>query len=154
MNSNLIFNSIQDIELHINALYRLAMADGIFDPREIQYIQSIAKSYSVFFPEFSSEKCLETTLSDDEFASALKNISASPVRAKLLLKDLIVLGHIDGHFTDDEKDLVAQIGQQLGISLDIVKQLEVYVKDMLDDLNKLNVVIYGTTSEEIGSANP
>ncbi len=154
MNIDLIFDSAEDIELHINALNRLAMADNDFDPREKQYIQSVAKSYSVLYPSFSSEKCLETTLSDDEFNKALEKIKTSPVRSRMLLKDLIVLGHVDGHYTDDEKELVSQIGQKLDIASDIVKELEVCIKNMLDDVNKLNFVIYGTTVSEAGCVKP
>lgn len=153
MNIALIFDSTEDIELHINALNRLAMADNDFDPRVKQYIQSVAKSYSVFYPSFSSEKCLETTLSGDEFNKALEKIKTSPVRSRMLLKDLIVLGHVDGHYTDDEKELVSQIGQKLDIASDIVKELEVCIKNMLDDVNKINFVIYGTTVGESGCIN-
>ena len=147
---DLIFDSAEDIELHINALNRLAMADNVFDQREKQFIQNIAKSYAINYPSFSSEKCFETTLSDDEFNKALEKIKTSPVRSKMLLKDLIVLGHIDGHYTDDEKELVSQISQKLDIASDIVTELEVCIKNILDDINNLNSVIYGITVNETG----
>ena len=150
MNIDLIFDSADEIELHINALNRLAMADGVFDPSEKQYIQSVAKAYTVIYPTFSTDNCLNATLSEDEFNTALEKIKTSPQRSKMLLKDLIVLGHIDGHYTDDEKELVAQIGQKLDIAIEVVKQLEDCVQNLLKDIEKLNFVIYETAVNEAG----
>ena len=103
-----------NMRFHINALKKIAVADGQFSESEQRFIEEIAGIYCCAIPGLNPVALLESTITDEDFAKNLENLASFQPRARLLLKDLISLGHIDGDYSEPEKKLVREIGGDPG----------------------------------------
>lgn len=129
--------SENDICFHLNALKKLAMADGVFDDSEKRFIDQIAQMYCLSYPKLDFESLQNRELTDEEYAQGLDNLKQNALMSKLLLKDLISLGYADGNYSEPERKRVREIGAQLNISEESIQRLE----QAVDSVVKSNVLM-------------
>ena len=134
--------SEEDIRFHLSALKKLAMADGVYDDSEKRFIDQITQVYISSYPDLDFETMQKKELSDEEYAQGLENLKQNKLRAKLLLKDLITLGHADGDYSEPERKLVQEISEKLNLSKEYVRLLEKAVDDMLRATLFMNNVLF------------
>ena len=131
-----------NIRFHINVLKKIAVADGRFSESEQRFIEEVAGIYCSAIPGLDPFVLMESTITDEEYAQNLEKLASFQSRARLLLKDLISLGHIDGNYSDPEKKLVREIGGKMNIPEDVIGKLEAAVEDLLKATSALNAVLY------------
>ena len=131
-----------NIRFHINVLKKIAVADGRFSESEQRFIEEVAGIYCSAIPGLDPFVLMESTITDEECAQNLEKLASFQSRARLLLKDLISLGHIDGNYSDPEKKLVREIGGKMSIPEDVIGKLEAAVEDLLKATSALNAVLY------------
>lgn len=131
-----------NIRFHICMLKKIAVADGYFSESEQRFIAETAAIYCTAIPELDPVQLMESTITDEEYAQNLEKLSSFQPRARLLLKDLISLGHIDGDYSDPEKKLVREIAGKMNVSEEIVGKLELTVEDLIKATSALNAVLY------------
>ena len=131
-----------NIRFHINTLKKIAVADGSFSKSEQRFIEEVACFYCSAIPELDPYQLLEATITDEEYAQNLEKLASFQSRARLLLKDLISLGHIDGKYSDPEKKLVREIGGKMSIPEDVIGKLETAVEDLLKATASINAILY------------
>ena len=131
-----------NVRFHICTLKKIAVADGYFSESEQRFIEEVANIYCSAVPELNPVELMDSTITDEEFNNNLKSLASFQPRARLLLKDLISLGHIDGNYSDPEKKLVREIGGKLSIPEDVIEKLEVAVEDLNKATAAMNAVLY------------
>lgn len=131
-----------NIRFHVNVLKKIAVADGRFSESEQRFIEEVAGIYCSAIPGLDPFVLMESTITDEEYAQNLEKLASFQSRARLLLKDLISLGHIDGNYSDPEKKLVREIGGKMNIPEDVVGKLETAVDDLLKATSAINAVLY------------
>ena len=142
MDTSCFIMTEDNIRFHINALKKIAVADGRFSESEQRFIEEVAGIYCSAIPGLDPFVLMESTITDEEYAQNLEKLASFQSRARLLLKDLISLGHIDGNYSDPEKKLVREIGGKMSIPEDVIGKLEAAVEDLLKATSALNAVLY------------
>ena len=142
MDTSCFIMTEDNIRFHINALKKIAVADGQFSENEQSFIEEIAGIYCCAIPGLNPVALLESTITDEEYSQDLEKLASFQSRARLLLKDLISLGHIDGDYSDPEKKLVREIGGKMNIPEDVIGKLETAVDDLNKATSALNAVLY------------
>lgn len=142
MENNQQLLSENDICFHLNALKKLAMADGVYDDSEKRFIDQITQVYISSYPDLDFDTIQKKELSDEEYAQGLENLKQNSLRAKLLLKDLISLGYADGDYSEPERKLVQETAEKLNLSKEYVRLLEKAVDDMLRATLFMNNVLF------------
>ena len=142
MDTSCFIMTEDNIRFHINALKKIAVADGQFSENEQRFIEEIAGIYCCAIPGLNPVALLESTITDEEYAQNLEKLASFQSRARLLLKDLISLGHIDGDYSDPEKKLVREIGGKMSIPEDVIGKLETTVEDLLKATASINAILY------------
>lgn len=122
----------EDVCFHLSALKKLAIVDGVFHDSEKRIIDQIAQMYISFYPDLDFETVQKMDLSEDEYNQGLEKLKQNPFLSRLLLKDLITLGYVDGAYSELESEMVRDTAQKLNVSEDRVRLLEKAV----DDLNR------------------
>lgn len=141
MDSNQLLSE-NDICFHLNALKKLAMADGVYDDNEKRFIDQITQVYISSYPDLDLETIQKKELSDEEYAQGLENLKQNMTRSKLFLKDLITLGHADGDYSEPERKMVREIAVQLNISEDALQLLEQAVDSLIKASVLMNTALY------------
>ena len=120
-----LFETEKDIVMHIASLMRIAMADGKFLESERNYVEELAASYARMygtktFDEMSGllDGLPRQALGDWEVA-----LCEHPSTAKNLIKDMVVLGHIDGDFCMEERTLVDQFAERVHVGHEVVEKI-------------------------------
>ena len=131
-----------NIRFHINTLKKIAIADGRFSESEQRFIEEVACFYCSAIQGLNPYQLMESTITDEEYAQNLEKLASFQSRARLLLKDLISLGHIDGNYSDPEKKLVREIGGKMNIPEDVIGKLESAVDELLKATSAINAILY------------
>ncbi len=142
MDTSCFFLTEDNIRFHICMLKKIAVADGYFSESEQRFIEEVAGIYCSSIPNLNPYQLLEATITEEEYVQNLEKLSSFQPRARLLLKDLISLGHIDGDYSDPEKKLVRDIGGKMNIPEDVIAKLEGAVEDLIKATAGINAVLY------------
>ncbi|MBQ3351756.1 MAG: TerB family tellurite resistance protein [Thermoguttaceae bacterium] len=142
MDTSTFFLTEDNIRFHICMLKKIAVADGYFSESEQRFIEEVAGIYCSSIPNLNPYQLLEATITEEEYVQNLEKLSSFQPRARLLLKDLISLGHIDGDYSDPEKKLVRDIGGKMNIPEDVIAKLEGAVEDLIKATAGINAVLY------------
>ena len=142
MDTSCFFLTEDNIRCHICMLKKIAVADGYFSESEQRFIEEVAGIYCSSIPNLNPYQLLEATITEEEYVQNLEKLSSFQPRARLLLKDLISLGHIDGDYSDPEKKLVRDIGGKMNIPEDVIAKLEGAVEDLIKATAGINAVLY------------
>ena len=134
--------SENDICFHLNALKKLALADGVYHDSEKRFIDQITQMYCSSYPDLDFEALQERELSEEEYAQGLEKLKQNILLSKLFLKDLISLGHVDGHYSDPERKRVREMATQLNISEDSIQLLEQAVDSVINASVLMNQAIF------------
>lgn len=142
MDNSYFFMTEDNIRFHISTLKKIAVADGSYSESEQRFIEEIACIYCNAIPELNPMQLLESNITDEEYAQNLERLASFQPRARILLKDLISLGHVDGKYSAPEKKLVREIGGKMNIPEDVIEKLETAVEALLNATADINAVIY------------
>lgn len=140
--SEINFFTEDDICFHLFALKKLALADGVYDDSEKQFIEQITQVYKSYYPDLDYESTVNKDLSDEQFTQGLEKLKQSVTRSRLFLKDLISLGHADGDYSEPERKMVRDAAQKLNVSEDAVRLLEKAVDDIVRATLFLSDAVY------------
>lgn len=136
------FFSETDICFHLNALKKLAMADGVFDDSEKRFIDQITQKYCLSYTNLDFESLQNRELTDEEYAQGLEKLKQNPLMSKLLLKDLISLGHVDGNYSEPERKRVREMGALLNISEESIQRIEQAVDSVINASLLMNQALF------------
>ncbi|MBR6435493.1 MAG: hypothetical protein IKS45_03210 [Thermoguttaceae bacterium] len=131
-----------NIRFHICTLKKIAVADGYFSESEQRFIEEIAGIYCSSIPQLEPFELMDSSITDEEFDKNLKALSTFQPRARLLLKDLISLGHVDGDYSEPEKKLVREIGGKMNVPEEVIDKLEVAVEKLITATAAINALLY------------
>ena len=138
-----LFETEKDIVMHIASLMRIAMADGKFLESERNYIEELAASYAKMYGTKTFDEM--TGFLDGLPRQALDDWEASlcehPITAKNLIKDMVVLGHIDGDFCKEERTLVDQFAERVNVTHKVVEEICVIIGRYFDLTNDLKRIL-------------
>ncbi|MCZ6835674.1 MAG: hypothetical protein O7G85_07865 [Planctomycetota bacterium] len=120
--------------LKAKLLLAMAMADGVFDPKELELLADRAVFWGISADDF--EHILDNPEITDEESNALPE--ALDERAALL-SELILMAFADGELSLEELDVLIKLGGLLGVSEDTVrftcvKEARSFGVDIPDDM--------------------
>lgn len=102
-------DGVFDAEAYLAALRAVAMADEILHERERGFIEEQAHLLGV-----PLDLAAEAPVA---LEPALEHTAALSRRTRVaIVRDLIFLARVDGHYSDDERDLIAAIAARLGLA--------------------------------------
>ena len=142
--ATMIFQSEKDIVMHIAVLVRIAMADGKFLDSEKTFITNTASLYAGTYGTKPFEKMVDENISDLPKSAVddwLMVIAQQPSEARNLIKDMIVLGHIDGDYCEKERNAVIDMAARLQITQDVVEKIEVSLLNLIMATKTLQSII-------------
>lgn len=126
ININEIYPCEADRVMFLRGLIRLAKADGIIEPEELQYFEAAAKVLAVS-EEVIQE--LRKNLLDDIFTSEyLVMHFATPAQALFFLREAMQLCYADGEYAEEEQLEILNIANELGVSLKKIDEIEAWIK--------------------------
>lgn len=138
-----LFDKEQDIVMHIAVLLSIAMADGQFLDVEKKFIEELAASYAAAYGTRTFDQmvdCLDG-LPKSAMTEWEQSIVSKPVVVRTLLKDMITLGHVDGDFCKEERNLVNEYAKRYNVPKDVVDAIDGVVTEMCTLTGKLNAII-------------
>ena len=103
-------------------LITLAKADGAMEDLESEILDQYADIIDVDFDALNGELPLEEILPQFE----------SPTSKVIAVQELLRLSHLDGVFADEEKNLIQDIAQRLGVPDELLKKLDEWVVEGLN----------------------
>lgn len=103
-------------------LITLAKSDGAMEDLENEILDQYADIVDVDFDTLSGELPLEEILPQFE----------SPTSKVIAVQELLRLSHLDGVFADEEKNLIQDISQRLGVPDTLLQKLDEWVVDGLN----------------------
>ncbi len=115
-----VFNSVEDSRSFLAGLIFLAKADGVLDENEVNLFQSIALAVGIDtnFIEFclESPQCPSLTFSNQ-------------VQKRVFIREAILLCYADKQYHEAEKTLLRAFASEIGVSEDIVLDLEAWAEE-------------------------
>ncbi|WP_207688815.1 TerB family tellurite resistance protein [Desulfonema limicola] len=124
-----------DADAYLHALIIIAKADGI-DQREVDFINLHSSLLGIDPSEYWKE---DTDFS--EFDSA--NLSRMTKMA--IIRDCIVIAHIDGDYADVERKAITEIASRFGLKESDVVSMENWLKEYWQILEKGKLLLTGET---------
>jgi len=129
---NVIFKNDSDLVMYMASLLALAHADGKFLECEQVCLSQLAAGYAsqLGIRDFNAiiAEVEKKWMSKDEFRKELdgwqKALRNRPVVARVLAKDMILLGCSDGDYCEVERQMVAEAANRFGVDTDVLKALE------------------------------
>lgn len=144
-NATKLFEKEQDIVMHIAVLMSIAMADGQFLDVEKKFIEELAASYAAAYGTRTFDQmtdCLDG-LPKSAMTEWEQSIISKPVVVRTLLKDMIALGHVDGDFCKEERNLVDDYAKRYNVPKEVVDAIDGVVTEMCALTERLNGIITG-----------
>jgi len=111
----------------LQALVRLAKADGNFDEDEKNFVHEISLAYGVPASRFDE---VLAVVSDDELVEKVKSIK-DRYQAMCLIKEMCMLASSDGDLSDEEVLLIGRVGEAMGLELEKIQQISEWVIDRI-----------------------
>ena len=102
-------------------LIRLAQADGEIVDIEEEVLRQYAELVDVDFDDLSGDLSLQEIL--PAFDTSVSRVAA--------VQELFRLAHIDGFFSEDEKRVIRQVADLLGMPDSLVNEIDAWVVDGL-----------------------
>ena len=107
---------------YLSALVAIARADKLIHERERAYIETQARLLGVNLEELWAAPSLEQVLEEHDLDTATR---------EAILRDTIVLSHIDGEVSADEREAIAEVAATLGVSAARHEAIAVSAKDAI-----------------------
>ena len=84
-------------------------------------------------------------MSKDEFRKELdawqKALRSRPVVARVLAKDMLLLGYSDGDYCEAERQMVAEAANRFGVGTDVLKALEDVIATSISTVVRMSGII-------------
>lgn len=108
------FKDVHELEEYVAALVCVANADNDFSAEERRFIEGLVVVYSTLFPNAKADEIMSKANGRqiDDIGAIFKG---EPVKSRMLIRDLIVLGHADGKYTEDERRVIRELADSLNI---------------------------------------
>ncbi|MFP4474029.1 MAG: hypothetical protein ACLFOY_00625 [Desulfatibacillaceae bacterium] len=108
-------------EAYLACLVAVARADGDASPAERNYVSTQAAWFG------KDPETLWNSVDDDKVAEQLSDLSHAT--AMFILRDCVILGHIDGAYDEDERDHVLALARAMGVREERVIELEKWLDE-------------------------
>ena len=109
----------------LELLIHLAKADGVEDI-ENEILEQYAELVEVDIDALNGDIPLEEILPQFE----------SPASKLIAVQELLRLAHLDGYFSDGEKNTIREVASRLGIPDDLLEKADTWVVDGLNWINR------------------
>ena len=142
--ATLIFESENDIVMHIAVLVRIAMADGKLLDSEKKFMTNTAILYAKAFGTKSFEAMVDECiagLAKTAVDDWLSIVATHPSEARNLIKDMVALGYVDGDFCSNERDVVYAYSDKLNVPRKVVDEIDLHVFNLIQESKALNQLI-------------
>jgi tellurite resistance protein len=128
-----IFETPQEMRVHLAALRAIAEADGVVTDQEARYLENLGLIYRSRFPELADS---DADASTQSLPSLLQTITGA--RNKLVfLQDLLSMASVDGVISPEETTKIAEIADHMGVVRTNVERLFELNRDLVDANNRL-----------------
>lgn len=115
-------------EYYMKAVVSVACSDGTIHEKEKEFVNAQAELFSID-PNPYWEK-------PEKDLSFLGKAEISRMNSLVIIRDCIVLGHIEKNFADTERKRVNQIAEYLKLGKSDVKAIEKWLKELWSVLEK------------------
>jgi hypothetical protein len=130
-NMNPNFNNKDAID-YLKTIIAVAKADDDLNENEILFINSQAQLYGLDASTYWNNSSLDLSeLHVNKFSHTIK---------LSIIRDCIVLGHIDRDFNDTERSKVIEIAEKMGLTSSDVDNIEIWLKDYWSVLERGNML--------------
>lgn len=108
------FKNLLELEDYVAALVCVANADNDFSAEERRFIEGLVVVYGTLFPNAKADEIMSKANGRqiDDVGAIFKG---DPVKSRMLIRDLVVLGHTDGKYTEDERCVIRKLAESLNI---------------------------------------
>jgi uncharacterized tellurite resistance protein B-like protein len=128
-----IFNTPEEMTVHLAALRAIAEADGIVTDDERRYLENLEQIYKARFPELAEA---QRGTGNDDLATLLGAISNQ--RTKIIfLQDLLSMASTDGVISPEEVTKIGEIADLIGIKRTELERLFALNRELLEANNRL-----------------
>jgi len=124
-----------DSKAYLQALIIIAKADGI-DQREVDFINLQSNLLGIDSSEYWKE--------DTDF-SIFDNTNISRITKMAIIRDCIVIAHIDGDYADAERKAITEIASRFSLKESDVISMENWLKEYWQILEKGKLLLTGET---------
>ena len=135
----------KDAVMHIVALGKLAMADGLFHSKERRVMKAVAArlAHELGLDTFEEVHALigGGTIRVDDSLAWRDSVRADPVKAKRVLKDMLVLAYADGNCSLDEQYTICAVADEYGIGQAELKEISEAVRSLKRAEDELNSIV-------------
>ena len=144
----IVFRNIQELGEYVAALVCVAKADNDFSEVERQFIEGVVTLYGAELPSVNAKKMIAEAIGRhlEDIGSVFKH---EPVKSRMLVRDLIILGHVDGKYTDDERCVVHKLAESLNIPQDEFERLQMAVIQQAEAEAVIDQIINTAESLEV-----
>lgn len=116
----------------MKGLIRIAKADGIISQEELVFFDNLGNSMEI---DENSMTELHSIISSNEICS----VEFEKKEHKLVfLIEALQLCYIDDDYSENEKNEIVKIANELNISLDTIKEIEKWVVEGMEWSNRVN----------------
>jgi len=128
---------IEDIDgpKYLKTMIALCTADGEVHEKEREFIEMQAQLLSLDPAEYWANPESDLTF--------LQHVEMSRITYMTIIRDCIVLGHIDGEYDHAEKEHVVKIASMLGLTASDVDAVEGWLRELWAVLEKGNTLFQG-----------
>lgn len=142
------FKNIRELGEYVAALVCVGKADNDFSDVERLFIEGVVTLYGAELPCVNAKKIIAEAIGRhlEDIGSVFKH---EPVKSRMLIRDLIILGHVDGKYTDDERCVVHKLAESLNIPQDEFERLQMAVIQQAEAEAVIDQIINAAESLEV-----
>ena len=156
-----IFENSNDLVMHMASLVELAHTDGKFLECEQVCLSQLAVGYASQLGniDFNSifREVENREPSKEIFREKLKgwqeNLRHRPIAARVLLKDMVLLGYSDDEYGVEERRMVLDAATRFGISVDVLKAIEDVVFVSIEATSRMRDILMNGLTQGVEVQN-
>ena len=111
----------EDYNTYLKAVLICANGDGTLAPKERDWVVGFASAYGALD---SLVEELKSYKADEDIEKMISNNPVANASRRFLVYDAILACSADGEYSDPERATITKMAAKLGISQDVVKQIE------------------------------
>ena len=138
--NNVIFANADELMYYACVLQNLAKIDNDYSQCEKEYIDNILKTYSAIVPNACYEEII-AGIENIDIKDAIEEINKNQQIARFLLRDLIILGNIDGVYSEEERCWIANYASLFNMSIEDFSALEKAIATQFSAQKEIDLII-------------
>ena len=137
-----MFKNKTQMYSYLAMLKRVAIVDSKYSEAEQGFIIGVLNAFKAYYPNEDVQKLLDIK-KWDKIGNIAKVFGENTRIAREVLRNCIVISHVDGEYSKNEKSLVVEYAKMLGIDVSVVKSIELLVKKQFKANVELQKIIDG-----------